>query len=336
MKKTILVTGGAGYIGSHVIIELLRTDKYNVISVDCFLNSSPKTYERIKEIAGKQFGTYNVNLCNEEKLEKVFIENKIDAVIHFAALKSVGESVENPLWYYDNNINSLINLLKFCKEFEVTNFIFSSSCSVYGNIEKLPVDENTPLGKTESPYAYTKQVGEQIIQDFCSINNMNAISMRYFNPVGADISGKIGESPINKPNNLIPLIMGVGIGKYPQLTVFGNDYPTRDGTCIRDYVHVSDIARAHILAIEYKTTGKYKVFNLGSGNGVTVLEAISAFEKVADKKVNYVIGQARKGDIIAVYSDSTKVFKELGWKCEHDIVSMMKTAWAWEIYYKYI
>ena len=336
-KKTVLVTGGAGYIGSHTLIELLTQDNYNVISADCFYTSSPKAYTQVQEVTGKTCKTYNIDLCDEKEFDKIFSENKIDGVIHFAAFKAVGESVELPLKYYHNNIASLVNLLNLCEKYKVQNVIFSSSCSVYGNIQTLPVDENTVLPKAESPYAYTKQIGENMLEDFCKKHtSFHAIALRYFNPVGAHITAKIGEWPISKPNNLVPLITGAAAGKYPQLTVLGGDYPTRDGTCIRDYIHVTDIANAHVLALDYLLLGKgknnYQVFNLGSGNGVSVLEAIAAFEKVSGKKLNYKIGDRRAGDVIAVYSDSSKVQNALGWKCEHDIDSMMKTAWEWEVY----
>ncbi len=253
----------------------------------------------------------------------------------FAAYKAVGESVEFPLKYYHNNIASLVNILELAKQYEVPNIIFSSSCSVYGNVEKLPVDESTPLPEAESPYAYTKQIGENIIKDFCDANKQhNAISLRYFNPVGAHVSGLNGEDPINKPSNLVPIITGVAAGKFPILTVLGSDYPTRDGTCIRDYIHVSDIATAHILALQFllnkKNKNNYSVYNLGTGNGVSVLEAIKSFEKVANLKLNYVLGQRRAGDVIAVYSDSKKVLNDLGWTCKFGIDEMMASAWKWE------
>lgn len=336
-KKTVLVTGGAGYIGSHTIIELLNNGNYDVISADAFFNSSPQAYKQVEKITGKTFKSYRLDLCDEKAFDKIFSENKIDGVIHFAAFKAVGESVEQPLKYYHNNIASLVNLLELCLKHKVSNVIFSSSCSVYGNVEKLPVDENTPMPKAESPYAHTKQIGEAIIEDVCRQHKaFKAISLRYFNPVGAHSSGTIGEWPINKPNNLVPLITGTAIGKFPQLTVFGGDYPTRDGTNIRDYIHVSDIANAHVLALDHLIAGKnssnYDVFNLGTGNGVSVLEAIAAFEKVTGKKLNYKIGDKRPGDVIAVYSNSSKVEKALNWKCKHGIDSMMKTAWDWELY----
>lgn len=334
MDNCILVTGGSGYIGSHTIIELLNKG-FDVVSVDNQSNSSLAAYDNIKKITGKDVKHYTVNMCNINALRVVFQHHSFAGVIHFAAYKAVGESVENPLKYYTNNISSLANVLALCKEFEVNSFIFSSSCSVYGNVEKLPVDENNPLPKAESPYAYTKQIGEIMLQDVCKANKeFNTIALRYFNPVGAHPSGFNGESSINKPSNLVPIITGVAIGKFPQLVVHGGDYPTRDGTCIRDYIHVSDIANAHVLAIDYliknKNKNNYDVFNLGTGNGVSVLEAINAFEKVSGQKLNYKIGPRRDGDVIAVYSDCTKVQKELNWKCEHDIESMMATAWEWE------
>lgn len=336
-KKTVLVTGGAGYIGSHTIIELLNHGGFEVISVDNFFTSTPESYDQVKLITGRKFTDYTLDLCNIHDFDKVFDAHQIDGVVHFAAYKAVGESVELPLKYYHNNIASLVNLLELCRKYKTPNVIFSSSCSVYGNIGQLPVNEETPLPKAESPYAYTKQIGEVIMQDVCRrYEDFNAISLRYFNPVGAHESGKIGEWPLSKPNNLVPLITGTAIGKFPELTVFGGDYPTRDGTNIRDYIHVSDIASAHVLALDYlfarKNKTNYDVFNLGSGNGVSVLEAISAFEKVSGRKLNYKIGPRRPGDVVAVYSDSSKAEKLLGWKCRHDINSMMKTAWEWELY----
>lgn len=336
-KRTVLVTGGAGYIGSHTIIELLNNGGFEVISADNFFTSSERAYDQVKMITGKTFKKYKLDLCDIHEFDKIFNENKIDGVIHFAAFKAVGESVELPLKYYHNNIASLVNLLELCRKHKTSNVIFSSSCSVYGNIEKLPVDENTPLPKAESPYAYTKQIGEVMIQDVCHrYLDFNAIALRYFNPVGAHVTGQIGEWPINKPNNLVPLITGTAIGKYPQLTVFGGDYPTRDGTNVRDYIHVTDIALAHLQALNYLFNGKnssnYEMYNLGSGKGVSVLEAIAAFEKVSGKKLNYKIGDRRPGDVVSVYSDSSKAEKTLGWKCLHDINSMMKTAWEWELY----
>lgn len=331
----ILVTGGSGYIGSHTIIELLQTTNYEVVSVDNQSNSSAIAYDHIEKITGKKVTQHSVDLCDMAATEELFKKYNLSGIIHFAAFKEVGESVENPLKYYHNNINSLVNVLSLCKKYEVKNFIFSSSCSVYGNVTKLPVDENTPLPKAESPYAYTKQIGEIMIADFCKANpKFNAIALRYFNPVGAHPSGLNGESPINKPNSLVPVITETAIGKRPELFVNGGDYPTRDGTCIRDYIHVCDIANAHILAMNYlmenKNTLNYDVFNLGTGNGVSILEAIEAFEKVSGQKLNYIMGPRREGDVIAVYSDSTKVEKAFAWTCKYNIEEMMATAWKWE------
>lgn len=331
--KTILVTGGAGYIGSHTVIEILK-ESYQVIILDNFSNSNPKILERIYDLVGKEIKIYNRD-CREN-LDDIFEENKIEGVIHFAAYKSVGESVEDPIRYYDNNINSLLNLLKISKKFGVGSFVFSSSCSLYGNLEELPATENSPLSDPESPYAYTKLVGERILKDFSNSNpEMKIISLRYFNPVGAHESGKIGESPINKPNNILPVICN-SAETGEEIVVFGNDYPTRDGTCIRDYVHVSDIAKAHIMAISFLSSDKaknYEVYNLGSdnkdgGKGVTVLEVINSFERVNGIKLNYRIGERREGDIIEIYSDSSKA-KEIGWSPEKSLDEMVASSWKW-------
>lgn len=332
---TILVTGGAGYIGSHTIIELINNG-FEIISADNYINSSSETYERIKKITGKNIQHYAIDLCDAELTKKLFSENpKIKGVIHFAALKSVPESVEKPLLYYRNNFGSLINILECLKQFTIPHFIFSSSCSVYGNVKQLPVNEGTPTGDVECPYAYTKLAGERIIQDFSLITpEINSVSLRYFNPVGAHVSGLNGELPLHKPNNLVPVITQTAIGKINQMSVFGNDYKTRDGTCIRDYIHVSDIANAHVKALTYliekKQKTNYSLFNLGSGNGVTVLEAIKAFEKISGQKLNFKIAARRSGDVEAIYSDSSNALKLLDWKPKHNIESMMETAWKWE------
>jgi len=308
--KSIIVTGGAGYIGSHTIIELLNKTNYHVVSIDNFSNSSPGSYEKIKQLCSRTFESVNIDLCNEivvtHELSKV---KDIAGIIHFAAFKSVPDSVKNPILYYHNNISSLLNLLKYAKDNNIPNFIFSSSCSVYGNAEELPVTEQTPLKKAESPYGHTKQVGEELIEFFCkSKPDFNAVMLRYFNPVGAHMSGMIGEFPITKPNNLVPIITQTALGKNA-LTVFGNNYDTRDGSCVRDYIHVSDIADAHVKAVEYLIRNKNKkqcsLFNLGTGNGVSVLEAIQSFEKVSGKKLDYKIGARRDGDVIAVYANNT-------------------------------
>ena len=334
---TIIITGGAGYIGSHTIIELLENTNLNVVSVDNFSNSSRETFERIKKITGKSVKNYDVDLCDAAQSETIFkAEKNIKGIIHFAAFKSVPESVTNPYKYYHNNINSLLNLLELCKKYKVHHFIFSSSCSVYGNISQLPVKETTPLSKAESPYAYTKQVGEELLKDYTnSYSPLQVVALRYFNPVGAHMSGLIGESPINKPTNLVPIITQTAIGRMKELTVYGKDYHTRDGSCIRDYIHVTDIAIAHVRAFELlenrKSEANFTVYNLGTGNGVSVLEAIHSFEKVSGKKLNYRIGDKRAGDVEAIYSDTKLSEKKLGWKTKFNLDEMMESAWKWEL-----
>lgn len=337
MSKTVLVTGGAGYIGSHTVIELMKAD-YQVIIVDNFSNSNPiylnKLFKLCNQLVGRTPIFYNRD-CRSG-LGDILQDNKVDGIIHFAAHKAVGESVNNPLEYYDNNINSLISVLNDCKNYGINNIVFSSSCSLYGDVENLPVNEKTPIADPQSPYAYTKLVGERIIQDFCKVNDVNAVSLRYFNPVGAHESAMIGESHINKPNNIVPVIYNSVNGD--ELTVFGDNYETRDGSCIRDYVHVSDIANAHVLSLEWMMgyhmrhsipSGYYDVFNLGSESGVTVLELINAFERVNGVKVNYKIGDRRPGDVVQIYSDSTKAKDVLGWKPKYKIDDMVSSAWKW-------
>lgn len=331
----VLITGGAGYIGSHTIIEILTNLNWEVISVDNFLNSSEKTYQRIEQITGKSFKNFNVDLTDLEATETVFEKiGQLDGIIHFAALKAVGESVEHPIWYYKNNLESQLNILKCCKKFKVPNLIFSSSCSIYGNVEKLPVNEQTPFSKAESPYASTKVMGEEILEHFSKISDTNLISLRYFNPVGAHKSGLNGENPINKPNNLVPVITQFASNKIENLTVFGSDYKTRDGSCVRDYIHVSDIADAHILALEYglkNNLSSVEHFNLGTGNGVSVLEAIEAFERVSKLKLNVTLGDRRPGDVESIYSDSSKANNVLNWQAKRNIDEMMLSAWQWQL-----
>lgn len=334
MKK-ILVTGGCGYIGSHTIVDLIQHG-YEVISADNNSRSKISILDGVERITGKKVKNYNVDLCVFDDTHAVFQENPdIIGIIHFAAYKSVGESVENPLLYFDNNINSLINILRCCNEFSVPNFVFSSSCTVYGNPDQSPVTEETPIKQAESPYGYTKQMGEQIVQQTVNSNNVQAILLRYFNPVGAHPSIEIGELPIGRPANLVPAITQTAIGKLPQMQVFGNDYPTRDGSCIRDYIHVSDIAHAHTLALDYLIAEKNKsncdVFNLGTGNGYTVLEAIKTFEKVSDQSLNYVISNRRSGDIVGIFANNEKAKSLLGWIPAFTLEDMMLTAWNWEL-----
>lgn len=334
MQK-VLVTGGCGYIGSHTIVDLINNG-FDVVSVDSNIRSSTQLLEGVEKITGKKVRNYKVDLCNLEDTHAVFHENRdIVGVIHFAALKSVGESVNDPLFYFQNNLTSLVNVLKCIKEFNVPNFVFSSSCSVYGNTTELPVVETTPLGEAQSPYARTKQMGEQIIEDFSRVNPTQNILLRYFNPVGAHPSALIGELPLGKPDNLVPVITQTAIGKLPKVTVFGTHYDTRDGSCIRDYIHVMDIANAHTKALQYlldkRNTKNLEVFNLGTGNGVTVLEAIHAFEKVSGQKLNYELGAERPGDVIAIYANNSKARQELGWEPKTTIEESMRTAWQWEV-----
>jgi UDP-glucose 4-epimerase len=330
----ILVTGGCGYIGSHAIVDLIENG-YEVLSVDNNKRSHPVILEGIQKITGKQIKNYKVDLCNFDDTFAIFQENEdIEGIIHFAAYKSVGESVEKPLMYFENNLFSLINLLKCVQEFHIPWFVFSSSCTVYGNPEEIPVTETTQPKPAESPYGYTKQMGEQIVNEFCKSSSTQCILLRYFNPVGAHPSAKIGEMPIGKPENLVPAITQTAIGKIPKMYVYGSDYPTRDGSCVRDYVHVCDIAHAHTLAIKYLEQGKNsnicEVFNLGTGVGVTVLEAIRAFEKVSHIQLNYEMGTRRPGDVVAIYANNDLAKEILGWQPKYSLEEMMSTAWKWE------
>lgn len=331
----IIVTGGCGYIGSHTLVDLVEKGYY-VISIDDNSKSDENALKGVESITGKKIKNYKVDLKDKKALFEVLNQHKdANGIIHFAAFKSVPESVEKPLKYYANNIQGLINLLEGVQKYNIPNFVFSSSCSVYGTVKKLPVDENTPLGITESPYARTKQMGEQILVDFVhSHKNTKVILLRYFNPVGAHPSGKIGESPLGVPNNLVPFITQTAIGLRDKLTVFGSDYKTRDGSGLRDYVHVLDIADAHTKAIECLNNNMLSVnpeiFNLGTGNGVTVLEAINAFEKISGKKLNYEIGPRRSGDIAAIYANNQKAITELGWSIQYTLEDMMSSAWKWE------
>lgn len=335
-EETILVTGGAGYIGSHTIVALQETTSYRIVSVDNYSNSNEKTYPRITAITGKEVTYRQVDLADRAATEKLFDEFPgITGVIHFAALKSVPESVSHPVDYYRNNINSLLNVLEAGAKRRMKNFIFSSSCSVYGNITSLPVNEFTVPGKTESAYANTKAVGELIMADFLRAHPaIKGISLRYFNPAGAHPTGKLGELPGLRPSNLVPVITRTAIGKLPQTLVYGGDYPTRDGTCIRDYVHVCDIADAHVKALNQLISDtaapQYDLFNLGTGEGVTVLEAIRSFENVTGQKLNYRIADRRAGDVAAIYSDCSRAKELLHWSAKKSLDEMMMSAWKWE------
>jgi len=330
----ILVTGGCGYIGSHTIVDLVENG-YDVISVDDNSRSTGILLEGVKKITGKDIKNYKVDLCDLDSVKKIFRENDIMGVIHFAAYKAVDESVQDPLLYYRNNLLSQINILQCTEEFKTPFFVFSSSCSVYGNADTVPVTEETPLKKAESPYGMTKQVGEEMIISLAAKSSTKFILLRYFNPTGAHPSALIGEIPLGKPSNLVPAITQFAIGKIPALRVFGSDYDTRDGSCIRDFVHVSDIAHAHTLSLNNLAGGKqsasYEIYNLGTGNGVTVLEVIDAFENMSGKKLGYELAPRRAGDIVSVYANNDKANAKLGWIPVYDLRTMMKTAWDWEL-----
>jgi len=334
MKK-ILVTGGCGYIGVHTIVDLIQNG-YDVISVDDNSRSDSSILDNVEKITGKKTTNYAVDLCDLDKTRSIFKEHTdILGIIHFAAYKAVGESVNKPLMYYDNNLSSLTNILKCTEEFSVPYFVFSSSCTVYGSPDVIPVTEETPQKPAESPYGATKQMGETIVTDVTKSTAIQAILLRYFNPVGAHPSILLGEIPLGRPANLVPAITQTAIGKLPMMEVYGNDYPTRDGTCVRDFIHVSDIAHAHTLALDYlaskKTNKKTEIFNLGTGDGYTVLEVIKAFEKVSGVKLNYTIGPRRPGDIVAIYANNGKAKTALGWITKYGIDEMMDTAWQWEL-----
>lgn len=332
MKK-ILVTGGTGYIGSHTVVDLLDAG-FDVVSIDSNIRSKPITVNRIESITGKRIVNYPIDLCDKEATRRVFKENEISGIIHFAALKSVPESMDKPLLYYKNNIDSLVNLLELAEEFGVKDFVFSSSCSVYGNTTALPVTEETPFAPAESPYGHTKQIGEEIIRAHAKKSSGRFMLLRYFNPVGAHESGLLGEDSTDVITAVVPRITGTAIGKFKDLTVFGHDYDTRDGSCIRDYIHVMDIANAHTKALQYlskqTTGGTVDVLNLGTGNGVTVVEAIKSFEKVSGEKLNYKLGPRRPGDVVSIYANNNKAVTTLGWQINRDLDTMMLTAWVWE------
>lgn len=330
----IVVTGGAGYIGSHTITDLAEHG-FEVISIDNYSRSTSAVFDGIQAITGKDITNHVLDLCDIHATRKLFETlGQVDGVIHFAAFKSVGESVAFPMRYYENNMQSLFNVIQCIDEFNIPNLVFSSSCSVYGNITQLPVDETTPLAKPECAYAASKQMGEQVLLDFSRVSKCNTLALRYFNPVGAHPSGLIGEVPFDKPNNLVPIITQTAIGIQKKMFVWGDDYNTRDGSCIRDYIHVMDIARAHTLALEYliqhKNEQNYEILNVGSGHGVSVLEAIRSFEKVSGLQLNYEIGPRRAGDVEAVYANNELIMKRLGWKSKYDLDDMMRSAWEWQ------
>jgi UDP-glucose 4-epimerase len=335
MKHKIIVTGGLGFIGSHVVVEL-QNDGFEVVIIDNLSNSSEDVLKGITATTGKQLLFEKLDL-RDKALGIDFFKrhHDISGVIHFAASKAVGESVNLPLMYYENNLNTLIYILQELQKKESSNFIFSSSCTVYGQADSLPIAESTQIKEAESPYGNTKQIGEEIIRDTCKVSeNLKAIALRYFNPIGAHDSAKIGELPIGTPQNLVPFITQIGIGLRGQLSVFGNDYPTKDGTCIRDYIHVVDLAKAHVAAlkrlISEDNTGNYEVFNIGSGQGSSVLEVISAFENVSNQKLNYKIVERRVGDVVAAYADTSKANNVLGWTAKLNLKDALLSAWRWE------
>lgn len=325
----ILVTGGAGYIGSHTVVELLKEGR-EVVIIDDFSNSKETTLEAIKQITGTEFKFYKMDYADKEKLEKVFTENQIEAVLNFAGFKAVGESVQKPIEYYTNNVAGTLALLDIMRKFNVKNFIFSSSATVYGEPEKIPLTEECKTGGTTNPYGTSKLFIEQILKDlYHSDSTWNIALLRYFNPVGADKSGLIGEEPKGIPNNLMPYIVRVAAGILPELSVFGNDYPTHDGTGVRDYIHVVDLAKGHIKALEKleKERQGLFIYNLGTGTGYSVLDMVKAFEKVTGKKVPYKIAPRREGDIAVCYADPTKAKKELGWVAEKTLEDMCQDSW---------
>ncbi len=331
---TILVTGGTGYIGSHTAVELIENG-YKVIIVDNLSNSLIEVLDGIENITGVRPDFEKFDLCDQKKVFSLFEKHSIDAIIHFAALKAVGESVEIPLEYYHNNIESLINLLQAMQKFNTSCFVFSSSCTVYGQPDMLPVTEKAPVKKAMSPYGNTKQISEEIIQDAIhAISSIKAISLRYFNPIGAHKTAFIGESPVGVPLNLVPFVTQTAAGVRDKLKVFGNEYNTGDGTAIRDYICIGDLAKAHVVAVDrlLKTKNKtnYEVFNLGTGKGVSVMEIIESFEKATGIKVNYEIVDRREGDIEKVWADTKYANDELGWKAETSLEDTLRSAWEWE------
>lgn len=333
-KKKVIVTGGMGYIGSHTIVDLIQKG-FEVVSIDNMSRANPHCIEGIKQITGVTVKNYSIDLCDLEKTKEAIKENA-DAVgiIHFGAYKDVLESVNEPLVYYHNNISSTVNILKCAEEFKIRHFIFSSSCTVYGNIETLPVSEETPFGKPACPYALTKQIGEKMIRDLAVKNNMRFVLLRYFNPAGAHTSGAIGEFLHAKGNHLVPVITQFAAGIRKELIVNGTDYPTRDGTGLRDFIHVMDIADAHSIALNSSLNNKFKdqieIFNLGTGQGITVFEAIKCFEESNELKLNYKTGARREGDIVAIYASNEKAKNYLGWTPKHTLSDIMKTAWNWQ------
>lgn len=332
MKK-ILVTGGLGFIGSHTVVELQNAG-FQVVIIDDLSNSKIEVLDNITDITGIKPLFFQIDLRVKQEVQKFFQENPIDGIIHFAASKAVGESVQNPLDYYENNLSSLIYILQEMRDRNIDNFIFSSSCTVYGQADELPITEKAPIKPAESPYGNTKQIGEEIIHDTCKANGLNAIALRYFNPIGAHDTTKIGELPIGVPQNLIPYVTQTAAGIREQLSIFGDDYNTPDGTAIRDYIHVVDLAKAHIAALQRllskKNKDNFEYFNVGTGKGSSVLEIVTAFENATQQKLNYKIVARRAGDITAAFADTTIANRELQWKTEKTLEQALKSAWDWQ------
>lgn len=331
----ILVTGGLGFIGSHTVVALIN-EGYKVVIIDDLSNSSIDVLEGITGITGVSPEFHQIDLREKAAVEKFFEEHdKLDGVIHFAASKAVGESVEKPLLYYENNINALVLLLQEMRHKQLSNFIFSSSCTVYGQADNLPITEEAPIKKAESPYGNTKQIGEEILKDFGKAEDFfKAVSLRYFNPIGAHPSAEIGELPLGVPRNLVPFVTQTAAGKREKLQVFGDDYDTPDGTCIRDYIHVMDLAEAHVAALNKlmsdEKSDDFQVYNLGTGQGNSVLEVVKTFEQATGENLSYEIVGRREGDITAAYADTAKANKELGWKTRFDLSDALKSAWKWQ------
>jgi UDP-glucose 4-epimerase len=332
MKK-ILVTGGLGFIGSHTVVEL-QNEGFEVIIIDNLSNTTIEVLDNITSITHKKPAYFNIDLKDKSAVKSFFKNNKIDGIIHFAAYKAVGESVRKPLEYYENNIGSLVYILQEMRANNLNNFIFSSSCTVYGQADELPITENAQIKPAESPYGNTKQIGEEIINDVTIVSDLKAVALRYFNPIGAHESAKIGELPIGVPENLIPYVVQTVAGIREQLSVFGSNYDTPDGTAVRDYIHVVDLAKAHILALKRLLDGKnkasFEIFNLGTGKGNSVLEVLNSFENATGKKVNYKLVDRREGDITAAYADTTLANTELGWKAELSLDEALLSAWKWQ------
>ncbi|MBP1568301.1 MAG: UDP-glucose 4-epimerase GalE [Oscillospiraceae bacterium] len=330
--STILLAGGAGYIGSHTAVELLKAG-YDVIVVDNYANSCPESIKRVESITGKSVKLYEADVSDNAAMEKIFAENKIDAVIHFAGLKAVGESVAMPVAYYRNNIDTTLTLLETMSKFDVKNIIFSSSATVYGEANKVPYLETMPRGACTNPYGWTKSMMEQIFEDAAKADEkLSVVLLRYFNPIGAHESGRIGEDPSGIPNNLMPYVTQTAVGKRECLTIFGNDYPTKDGTCTRDYIHVVDLAKGHVKAIDYILANNKvcEIFNLGTGTPYSVTEIVETFERVNNIKVNHIYGARRPGDLAECYANADKALKVLGWKTEKTLEDMCRDSWNWQ------